>query len=173
MRSNGYGHVLCSALQVSACWQKLESVKEEKEVGNDIEEDEVQLREKTMFEVEQTPLFCTGAPGHYQLKPWGKWMKYKSVTEQAVHIWRKWPSFLEVIENVDYDAPGDMSTTKPGWTGLMCNIAKLQRKDACKTFREVTVAFSFDASEAEEHCVDVRSCAKDYKTRKYREGYLN
>lgn len=58
-----------------------------------------------MFEAEQTPLFFIRAPGYCKQKRWSKILKHRKVLEQQVHLGRKGPSFLDITDNVDYDAP--------------------------------------------------------------------
>lgn len=49
--------------------------------------------------------------------------------EQAVHFLRKGQSFSDVLDNVDFDAPGKVNSTRPGWTILMYSIPRLLQEE--------------------------------------------
>lgn len=61
-----HGHLFWYALQVSAWWQTLLSLTEEKVVGNDVEGNKHEIKEQEMFQLGRTPLFYTQAPLHFQ-----------------------------------------------------------------------------------------------------------
>lgn len=107
-------HVFCLALQLSLWWRIIQSLTEKKEVENDVEDEEVKKKEEQVSKVDLTSLFYTGMHGDYQQKPWSVRLKHTIVVEQAVHFWSKEPSFSDAIDNVDYDAPGEVTSTHPG-----------------------------------------------------------
>lgn len=61
--------------------------KEEKGVLNDREGVEVEVQEKKVLAVWQTPLFYTRARAHYQQNLQGRRLNYTNVVEQFIQPW--------------------------------------------------------------------------------------
>lgn len=70
-----HGHVLCSPLQFSLRWQKLQSSTGKKEVANIEEDKAVEVGKKEQFEVDGATLFYARASGPYQQNWWSKRLK--------------------------------------------------------------------------------------------------
>lgn len=105
IRHDFHSHLFRSALQFSSRWQRPYSLTEEKKVTNDGEGKEVETKEDEVIEVDQTPLLYARGPGHCHQNPWIKRLKHTNVVEHAVHFWRKGPSFSDVVDNVNSNAP--------------------------------------------------------------------
>lgn len=61
-RPGGHGHVSCFVLPFSTFRQTLETLTENKEVSNDEEGEDVEIKGEEVFELDRTPLFHTRAP---------------------------------------------------------------------------------------------------------------
>lgn len=101
------------------------------------EEEEVEVMDKKVFMVKQSPFFYSQAPGHYQQDLLSKRLNLISIEEQAVQFCPKDPLFSKAIENLVYDAPGEVNMVQPGWQNLMLNILRpLQEERRCRANRE-------------------------------------
>lgn len=74
--SGGHGHVFCSAHPFFPWERKRKSSTKEMKITNYGDDEEVETREEEVYKVEQASLFCTCAPGHYQLRPRSKKLRY-------------------------------------------------------------------------------------------------
>lgn len=88
--------------------------------------------------MEQVPLCYARALGHFR-KVCGARGKTHGNCKTSL-FWWKGSSFLEAIENVYYETPGEMNTTQAGWMDLMPNISRLsQEKRVYKKKRRESV----------------------------------
>lgn len=63
--------------------------------------------------------------------------------EQAVQFWRKGQSFSDTTDNVNFDAPGGVNLTHPGWTGIMSNIQSLPQQERIYKRKRMESVFKF------------------------------
>lgn len=124
-----HGLLFCFTLQLSSWNQTLKFLTQDKEVKNDGEGEEVKIKETKVFEVERTPHLYTRARGHCQQNVWIIRLDHKSVVEQTVHFLQKGPSITNVINNFNYDAPGEMALTHGGLKKLMYNTSRLLQEE--------------------------------------------
>lgn len=67
-KPDGRGHMLCSRLQFSERWRKLESLTKEREVWNEVkgQDEGFEVREEDVFKARLATLFHSRAPGHFK-----------------------------------------------------------------------------------------------------------
>lgn len=89
-----------------------------------------------MFEVEQTPSFDTGAPGHYQpVLSEREIIPHKRCGKDA-HFSRKGLLYSDKSDNAGYDVPSELNLTHHGWKDLMTNIPGLLQEKSSTSERE-------------------------------------
>lgn len=72
------------------------------------------MKEKNLFEVDQTPLFFIQASGHYREDLRTNRVGHTSVVDPANHFQRKGSTFQDAFDKVEYDAPEEVNMTHPG-----------------------------------------------------------
>lgn len=82
-----------------------------------------------MFDVSETPVLNTEAHGQLEQNPWSKRLDRTVVVEQAVNFWKKRSVFSDTIDNINNDAPGEMSTMHPEWTNLSVEHSRLPQEE--------------------------------------------
>lgn len=80
---------------------------------------------KKVFSVERTPLQFIRGRGNYKANPATKRLTHMSMGELAVHVWRNGLEHNDMLQRVDYNLGGYVSSTLPGWTNTMDNIPRL------------------------------------------------
>jgi len=90
----------------------------------------------TVFNVEEVPLVCIRAPGHYFAYPGRKSCSHMSVMEVAIHFWKKGLTNDEQYECVRYENFGHIPNRRKAWTNVIDEIPRMPASERVKVISE-------------------------------------
>jgi DNA modification methylase len=122
--------IFCSFMQFPEWVTAFKGITEDVDVEQEQNQGEVNTTSEVVFSVEQTPLKFTRARGFYNCHPKRRNVTHVSMTEIAVHAWKRGPSHADIISRVDYSSPAFVPTSLPGWTDTINNIPRLAKQEA-------------------------------------------
>lgn len=109
--------------------ERVQLLFEEENFANDEEDKKVKLRPERLFDLKGTLSFYTRDLFHYQQRSWSERLEHRSVVKRAVHCWYKWPLLYEAIDVVDFDAPGEVSTTSAKYEDMSSSILRFPQEE--------------------------------------------
>ena len=122
--------VFCSFIQFPTWLNVFKSLTGKTTEKDEDEEGISRVVEDMIFSVEPTPLKFTRARGFYNRTPAARSVAHLSMTEIALHAWKKGASQTEILKRLDYNAPAYVPTSLPGWTDTIDNIPRLPANEA-------------------------------------------
>lgn len=155
--------MFCSTLPFSFWWRRCQFFAEEKQVTNNVEDEEVAIMEKKVFRMERALLFSARSPSHCQQNLWSKRLSQTNVVKQAIHLLQKASSFSDPFDNVVYDAHEEVNSTHPWLTNQLSNILGFRQEERVYRRKKNIFVLSNDESGAEEHCAHNGHCTEIYQ----------